>query len=36
MESTKKTGRDWPSLKFARIDVTSPQEVAEYIMWLRP
>lgn len=34
MESTKKTGRDWPSLKFARIDVTSPQEVAEYIMWL--
>ncbi|HEV2470816.1 MAG TPA: DUF6166 domain-containing protein [Candidatus Sulfotelmatobacter sp.] len=34
MQSTRKTGRDWPSLRFARIDVTSPQEVADFVIWL--
>jgi hypothetical protein len=33
-QPTKKIDRDWPSLRFARMDVTSPQKVAEFVIWL--
>lgn len=34
MQSTQIKGREWPSVMFSRIDVESPQQVAEYIVWL--
>lgn len=34
MKSTQIKGREWPSVMFSRIDVESPQRVAEFIVWL--
>jgi hypothetical protein len=28
------SGRDWPCVEFARVDVSSPDEVAKFIGWL--